>query len=137
MIISYVISLCAFYSKLLLILSFYSKKQLYSCTYRLKVNLFLWMTYLKICRKISHASYIVFDNYCSKKICIEWRLFFCLLREKYLHSELFWSALSKFGLNTERYSVSRRIQYKCGKIRTRITPNMDTFYVVVSFMFPE
>ena len=30
-----------------------------------------------------------------------------------------------FGLNTERYGVS-----ECGKIRTRITPNADTFYAV-------
>ena len=30
-----------------------------------------------------------------------------------------------FGLNTEK--VSLRIQSKCGKIRTRITPNTDTF----------
>ena len=36
----------------------------------------------------------------------------------------------EFGLNTERYSVSLRIQSECGKIRTRITPNTDTFYSV-------
>ena len=30
-----------------------------------------------------------------------------------------------FGLNTERYFS------ECGKIRTRITPNMDTFYAVL------
>ena len=36
-----------------------------------------------------------------------------------------------FGLNTERYSVSLRIQPKCGKIRTRITPNTDTFHAVL------
>ena len=35
-----------------------------------------------------------------------------------------------FRLNTERYSVSLHIQSKCGKIRTRITPNTDTFYAV-------
>ena len=35
-----------------------------------------------------------------------------------------------FGMNTERYSVSLRIQYDCGKIRTRKTPNMDTFHAV-------
>ena len=35
---------------------------------------------------------------------------------------------SVFGLNTERYVL--RIQYECGKIRTRITPNTDTFYEV-------
>ena len=33
-----------------------------------------------------------------------------------------------FGLNTERYEVSLRIQSKCRKIRTRITPNTDTFH---------
>ena len=35
-----------------------------------------------------------------------------------------------FGLNTERYYASLRIQSECGKIRTRIIPNMDTFYAV-------
>ena len=35
-----------------------------------------------------------------------------------------------FGLNTERYGVYLRIQSDCGKIRTSITPNTDTFYAV-------
>ena len=35
-----------------------------------------------------------------------------------------------FGLNTERYSVSLRIQSECGKMRTKITPNTDTFHAV-------
>ena len=35
-----------------------------------------------------------------------------------------------FGLNTERYSVSFRIQSECGKIRTTKTQNTETFYVV-------
>ena len=35
-----------------------------------------------------------------------------------------------FGLNTERYGESLRIQSECGKIRTRITPNTDTLYAV-------
>ena len=38
-----------------------------------------------------------------------------------------------FGLNTERYCASLRIQSECGKIQTRITPNTDTFYAVVVF----
>ena len=38
-----------------------------------------------------------------------------------------------FGLNTKRYAVSLRIQSKCGKIWTRITPNMDTFYSVIQY----
>ena len=33
-----------------------------------------------------------------------------------------------FGLTTERYSVSLRIHSECGKMRTRIIPNTDTFY---------
>ena len=35
-----------------------------------------------------------------------------------------------FELNTERYGVSLRIQSECGKIRTRITPNTDSFNLV-------
>ena len=34
-----------------------------------------------------------------------------------------------FGLNMERYmGVSLRIQYECGKIQTRKSPNTDTFH---------
>ena len=35
-----------------------------------------------------------------------------------------------FGLNTQRYGASLRIQSECGKIRTRKTPNKDTFHAV-------
>ena len=44
-----------------------------------------------------------------------------------------------FGLNTERYGVSIRIQFECRKIQTRITPNTDTFYAVfgTSLIFIE
>ena len=53
------------------------------------------------------------------------------LREKCLspsYSGLYFPA---FGRNTERYQVFLRIQYQCGKIQTRITSNMDTFYAVL------
>ena len=33
--------------------------------------------------------------------------------------------LSALGLNTKRCGVSLRIQFECGKIRTRITPNTN------------
>ena len=36
-----------------------------------------------------------------------------------------------FERNTERYSVSLGIQFECGKMRTRITPNTGTFYAVI------
>ena len=42
----------------------------------------------------------------------------------------FGSHFSAIGLNTERYWWSLPIQSECGKMRTRITPNKDTFYVV-------
>ena len=37
-----------------------------------------------------------------------------------------------FGLNTERYPVSLRIQAECGKVRTRITT--DTFHAVSTLL---
>ena len=39
-------------------------------------------------------------------------------------------SFSAFGLNTERYSLCLRIQSQCGKMRTRVTANMGTFYAV-------
>ena len=36
-----------------------------------------------------------------------------------------------FGMHKERYSLSLRIQPKCGKIRTRKTPNKNAFYAVM------
>ena len=33
-----------------------------------------------------------------------------------------------FGLNSKRYSVSVHIQSERGEIRTRISPNTETFY---------
>ena len=45
------------------------------------------------------------------------------------------STFPAFGLNTERYSVSLRIQSECEKIRilTLTIPNTDTFYAVCCF----
>ena len=38
-----------------------------------------------------------------------------------------------FGLNTERYSVSLRIQSECGKIGPEKTSYLDTFHAVPVF----
>ena len=38
-----------------------------------------------------------------------------------------------FGLNTERYFISLRIQFECGKMLARTTWNTDTFYAVHKF----
>ena len=40
-----------------------------------------------------------------------------------------------FGVNTERYAVSFRIQSKCGKMRIRITPNAANFHATGSSYF--
>ena len=52
-----------------------------------------------------------------------------LLRKKCPYSELFWSAFPRIRTEYERHFVSLRIQWECGKIRNRITPNMRTFNV--------
>ena len=60
-----------------------------------------------------------------------------VMRKKCPYSKLFWSAFFPhfpvFGLNTERYEVSLRIQSKCGKMETRITPNTDPFCAVICY----
>ena len=56
------------------------------------------------------------------------------MRKKSPYLELFWSTFflhfPAFGLNTERYSGSLRIQSECRKMRTKITPNTDNFCAV-------
>ena len=42
-----------------------------------------------------------------------------------------------FGLNMEIYSVNLRIQSKFRKVRTRKTPNMDTFYSISSIKYKK
>ena len=56
------------------------------------------------------------------------------LREKCPYLEFFWSVFPAFGLNTEIYGVSLCIQSECEKIRTRETPNTDTFYALQNRM---
>ena len=42
-----------------------------------------------------------------------------------------------FGVNTERCGVSLRIQPERRKMRTRITPNTDTFHAVIAHSITE
>ena len=44
---------------------------------------------------------------------------------------------SAFGVKTETYGVSLHIQSECGKIRTRKTPNTDTFYAVSNAAYSQ
>ena len=53
------------------------------------------------------------------------------LRKKCLCLKFFWSALSRIRTEYERCRVSLRIQSDCGKMRTRITPNTNTFHSVL------
>ena len=57
-----------------------------------------------------------------------------LLREKCPYSELFWSVFSQICTEYKEIRRSLRIQSECGKIRTRTTPNTDTFNAVPLLM---
>ena len=59
-------------------------------------------------------------NINSKDLHIFWMTWKILHYVKSVQKRSFvWSVLPAFGQNTDRYSVSLRIQSKCGKIRTR------------------
>ena len=51
-------------------------------------------------------------------------------REKCPYSEFSGPFFPSFGLNTEKYRVSFYLQFDCGKIKSRETPNTDTFHTV-------
>ena len=48
--------------------------------------------------------------------------------------DFFCSHFPAYGLNRERYLVSPSIQSNCGKLRTRKTPNTDTFHAVYNVL---
>ena len=57
------------------------------------------------------------------------------MREKCPNSEFFWPVFSgirtEYGEIPEKYFVSLGIMSKCGKMRTRKAPNMDTFHAML------
>ena len=59
--------------------------------------------------------------------CMKFREYSCETRS--------YSHFPTFGLNTERYSGSLRIQSECRKMQNRIPPNTDTFYAVLILLF--
>ena len=79
----------------------------------------------KICKTLKQFTYLLVHmvtNHCVKSVRI------------WSYSGPYFPA---FGLNTERCSVSLRIQSECGKMRTGITPNTDIFYAVnFTFLSP-
>ena len=76
------------------------------------------LSYIHIWNISKFKVYLVnkYQTHCVKSVCI-----------RSFSSPYFPS----FGLNTERYSLSLRIQSKCRKIRTKKTPNTDTFHAVL------
>ena len=69
---------------------------------------------------------------CFKLYQVKFMLTHFMLREKCSNADRVFSGtyFPAFGLNTERYGVSLRIQSKCGKIQTRIIRNTNTFPAV-------
>ena len=61
------------------------------------------------------------------------------LRKKCPYSEVFWSAFllhfPAFGLNSEISPYSARMRKNAGKMRTRVTPNRNTFYTVLAVLY--
>ena len=68
-----------------------------------------WLTGSYMNENIGH-------NWINSRLLLDWSY---PLREMCPYSEFFWSVFS-------------RIQFECGEIRTRKTPNTDTFHVVIS-----
>ena len=116
----------------------------------IKTGLFFFLTFCCIIIPISG----ILDHYCNMEKVFKYRekirtnyeqyavkIMKTLIRSKPTfrkkcpHSELFWSVFPTFGMNTERCRVSVRIQCECGKMRTRITPNMDSFHAVLGSNF--
>ena len=50
------------------------------------------------------------------------------MREKCPYSKLIWYVFHRFQI--EYGEIRSILQSECGRIRTRITPNRDTFYAV-------
>ena len=92
----------------------------------------LWMLTVELAIQIMAKFKASNDIYSSD--VWEMSYFWCLITANFVHcirSVRIWGysgpQFSAFGLNTERYSVSLCIQSKCGKMRTRTTPNTDIF----------
>ena len=58
------------------------------------------------------------------------------LREKCPNSELFWSAFSRIRTEYGEMRSFSPYSVRMWKMRTRITPNTDTFHAVKSYKYP-
>ena len=82
------------------------------------LHLILYFYAYTECKMVSYSSLLnsgIYEYHCVKSV-----------RVRGFSSPYF----PVFGLNAKRFGVSLRIQSKYGKIRTKQTPNTDTFHVV-------
>ena len=80
---------------------------------------FIWGSF-ELCSKRTHEKKHKFGCYADTSNCVK-----CVRIRRYSGPHF-----PAFRLNTERYGESLHIQSECEKVRTRVTPNTDTFYAV-------
>ena len=100
-------------------------------------QLFKWLQqrFWEITLSIKHAQGVVWRSGCFTFQCYSSKFVPQWLRESVRIRSYSGPYFPAFGLNTERCSVSIRIQSECGKGRTKITPNTDTSYAMLLWMF--
>ena len=74
-----------------------------------------------------------FFSYMPEQVVYSWKAYYYHCVKSVRSRSYYGPRFPAFGLNTERYQVSLRMQSECEKIRTRITPNTDTFHAVYFF----
>ena len=98
----------------------------------IRPEVFLRRGVLKICSKFTgeHPSQMIFPNNTSGWLLLMYGPILANVHKHCVKSILIWSYsgphFPTFGMNTVRYCI----QSECGKMRTRITPNLDTSYAV-------
>ena len=104
---------------------------IHPCTFLMAYNNPLLRTSgLKFCQTSKEQCHLKATPNLGKKIHLGWFWF----KLHFVKSVLIWSFsgpyISVFEHTTERYGVSLCSKSECGKMRTKTTPNTDTFYGV-------
>ena len=110
-------------------------------SFYIDINRLDWSFYITFCVTFYHHDSIYNQSNKFWSLTGFGLLFECLFKSQCMKSvsirKYSGPHFPAFELNTERYSVSLRIQPERGKIQTRITPNTDTFYAVSSLINVE
>ena len=88
----------------------------------------LFNTLFKVCKRIQYDFFSSIEK--NHFFLMQWNVDTETLRKKCLYLELIWSAFSSTWIEYGEIWVSLHIQSECRKLRTRITPNMETFHAV-------